>query len=200
MSGWQPGSRAAKRDAFVASLAKFDPFVWLIVTIEIIVFCVLLGGLTGCGESYGRDYHVTIDPAFTADRQEAILDALADWSSKVPVTFETTIGTCSGIHDHEICVHPWATEQTGANGDAVGDTQVRSGGLIGDVDGGECFVWTGFGNFRGAAEHEVGHAMGLLHTLGAADLMNATATATVADCADVDHWLYLRGISSGWCK
>jgi hypothetical protein len=179
--------------------------------------------LSGCAEiKPGDHYTIYLDPAFAPTEQSSIVEGLADWTTKVPVTFDVVIATCNGFSDGVICTHRATTsaELPGDNGDLLGATLTYRGlfGTRGDtggwsldpfpegaLDGGE--IWIDMSQVEDAISggypsaltqtfnHEVGHAMGLVHhydpivALMNPDIQTASPTVT---CDDVSQWYYVR--------
>jgi hypothetical protein len=157
--------------------------------------------LSGCaGRGYGTKYRVEASPAFSQDAMADLDAALADWSSKVPVTFDVRIGTgadCSA--SGQICVHPIVApdslEEHGAPADAAGFTDIRHG-----QDGGDVWIRAELA-CGGLFGHELGHAMGLVHEAESEMAPSLTDEPPGgADCRDILQWYSLRGRVAPNCE
>jgi hypothetical protein len=178
------------------------------------IFAALALGLQGC-TGYGNKYTVEIDPAFSAEEAEAVLDAVADWESHIPeLVLVLKLEYCSGVHDGLICVHPADQRGIISHGGSPGKIGVTDQMLgwndIGHIDGGDCYLdvegivnqdlvtrWhlrTPRGAIHQTAVHEMGHAMGLVHDLRFWTIMNAWFDLESAMVTDLDakQWRSLR--------
>src|SRR5271154_4301191 len=172
----------------------------------------LLGGsllalVAGCNTAPGDSYQVYIDPAFTTDQQQAILQACQEWEDNVPVHLQVSISECSGKHNRQICLHSNPSTsvdflgQTHVSEGVAGDTRGDTSGL-GGTDGGEIELYVNLitshqAQLSQVAEHEIAHAMGLSHHVGAF-LMNPEYGYPLS-CDDVQQWYYVRG-QRGFCS
>lgn len=149
---------------------------------------------------WATDYVVLIDPQFPAADTENLVSALQAWEDNVPVRFTTWIAVCDKAGAGQICIH---------NGVSL-DPTTRPGGPNTSLTG-----WTGWTQtsadvymyvstagtvtshpnvFWSTAEHELGHAQGLVHHPGNVVMnacVNCGETGIVAD--DANQWLTLRG-------
>jgi hypothetical protein len=179
-----------------------------------IILLLSIFGLS-CNLPPGHHYTVYMD-GFTTSQQQSILNAMDDWHSKIPIlTFDPVIGSCSGVHDREICIHPGTSAQIvslGGQASWGGATKVKFGpdargdttGYFG-TDGGESWLNIDLinklsttpaqyaQNLQTTAEHEIGHGMSLEHHMTYC-LMNPVLQngAPVATADDIIQWYYVR--------
>jgi hypothetical protein len=166
--------------------------------------------LHGCG-GIGDSYAVYVDPRFGVGEEAKIVAALDSWEAAVPVHFTVVIGSCSGIHEGEICTHAStrseiAAKQTQPDGTGLGLTlRETTWGHV--VDGGEVFIDVPTvedsyaDDFQRIVAHEIGHAMQLEHD-APGNLMSAIATndAPTPTCADDGEWYSVRGERAPACS
>jgi Matrixin len=184
---------------------------------NIILGVLLCVGGSACDTLPGTHYNVYIDPGFTPDQQQGVLQAMEQWTKVIPsLQLTPFLGNCSGIHTHEICIHP--SYQDADNGTELGVTFTKPGpgtkGTTGGggtgVDGGEIWLYIpsiqdDVSNhpqvFTQTATHELGHAMGLLHHTDVPCIMYPFINSTDAQGAyettypttdDVEQWYYVR--------
>ena len=135
-----------------------------------------------CNEPPSMDYTVYLD-GFTTDQQQSALNAVGDWTTEIPfLSLNVVIGSCSGIHNHEICMHQSSDPKMfcfggtcgwfGYTRTKVGDSSLGDTTGKGGRDGGE--VWINIPAveqdiptyplaLQTTIAHEMGHAMGLKH-------------------------------------
>ena len=147
--------------------------------------CAVLGNIKG------TQYSVYIDPKFSVDQQAAIVSAAQSWEAVTSARFTFQVGPCGGVHDGEICVLV-ASPGTLSPGQ-MGATVVET---FPSVDGGESALdatVTDESEFQQLAAHEIGHAMGLVHTArGTLMFWEAHGQAHTPTPADVAQWSSLR--------
>jgi hypothetical protein len=151
-----------------------------------------------CGRGApGDSYVVLVDPAFSPDEREMVIEAISSWEAAVPVHLSARIAECAGIHDGTICTHASTSDQIAAmhatDGVGLGVT------LRDSADGGEVFIDVATveaqykGDFQRIVAHEIGHAMHLDHG-PAGNLMAALVAddAPTPTCADAAAWYEAR--------
>jgi hypothetical protein len=170
-----------------------------------IVAVALALGCAGCaGEEHGDTFQIVIDPAFSAAQQAQIIAGAGDWLGKIPELSVSSIviAECFGGQvAGRICFHPIAALPIPAG--ICGYSHVSStfeGVTCHPGNGGDIYVWTGVPTFLLAAEHEMGHAMGLSHE-GTTNLMSAEYDGFTlgADCNDIAQWYTVRGMVVPLC-
>jgi hypothetical protein len=143
--------------------------------------------LSMCACSYGDRYGVSIDPAFSPAEQAAIIDAANEWRAAVGVELKTGVtASCSGL-DYEICVHRAASLTTNDQGDTrINVTMQRSDVYLLSAEP---------ARFKLSAVHELGHAIGLLHTQPWTVMWYALPSpiTSAITCADKQQYWALRG-------
>lgn len=179
---------------------------------RLFLWAVLLS-FTSCG-GRGDFYTVYVDPAFTPAQDEAIVAALESWEDAAPVSLQPVVGPCSGVHDGQVCIH--ASDHAGLmsrgapTDEAVGLDAYREHIDGTRIDGGEIYIDVPAfesvdggiaGYFQQTVAHEVGHAMGLMHT-GEGSLMAPLLQDGngVPTCTDVLQWYALRGEPNARCQ
>jgi hypothetical protein len=195
------------RSRSLSPATGFAPLSALAACLLLCLACLLC--LQGCG-GIGDSYAVYVDPRFGTDAQGTVLRALDAWEAAVPVHFTVLIGSCSGIHEGEICTHAStrseiASRQTQPDGTGLGLTlRETTWGHV--VDGGEVFIdlptveQDYADDFQRVVGHEIGHAMQLEHD-APGNLMSAIATedAPTPTCADAAEWYAVRGERAPAC-
>jgi predicted Zn-dependent protease len=152
--------------------------------------------LTGCQFKFGSHYQVKIDPNFSADQQDQVFHSIEKWQdvSSNSVTFNTVIASCNIANDkNEICVH--ASSQAQIN--SLSGTDNYSGYT--EAEGNNSDVYIPLDTLQPGAiflttiEHELGHALGLVHT-GKGTVMCASSTCAAPEvtCADIQQYDSLR--------
>lgn len=153
----------------------------------------------GAASAWAMAYQVRIDPAFDADQVEAIASAAASWEAVVPVALDVVVATCSegSAPAGVVCIRPTMeavlrAAHDGVNVGAWTYYQQNSADVLAatDMPGGALY-------FQQALAHELGHAMGLVHT-GPGTVMYAIHDADMASgptSADAAQWAALRDLS-----
>ncbi len=153
-----------------------------------------LSALSACesAPTLPLSYSVAIDPTFTSDEAESIVASLAEWRASVPeLNLDASIAACGDASPQRVCIAP-SFAAVDASDDVVGST------YAGASDSATVVLYVNrivaMGGDTPAlreqtAAHEVGHSLGLKHTV-AGELMAAFVTdqapaITPADVAAV---------------
>jgi len=160
------------------------------------------------------EYSVAIDSAVAEDDVGVILEAMNTWKAAIPVRFDVSVGTCDGA---DICLAygPQNFTETpilyvsGPNaGQPSGTFEVNYTGPLGECD------WTRFGwggriqidvtlqaagpgIFQNVIEHELGHAMGLVHHDGANVMSSAVTQSVPLSLDDMVQWMTVHEKGTG---
>jgi hypothetical protein len=145
----------------------------------------------GCSaQGLPTSYHVMIDPSVSPDVAQSVLDAVQDWRAHVELEISVVSGRCSLAEDGYGSVCVISDAGPSPLGSDVEATTLQNG------YGSAVQLWPDDWRTDIPARviaHELGHAMGLVHT-GPGTLMCASsdcAAVTITD-ADVAQWLALR--------
>lgn len=157
----------------------------------------LLGllALVGC---FGSDYQAHLDPGIAPMVQTAARAAAADWMANVPVTISFAPAACSAARAQGMmCIHPvatipfipWQPDAAGSFSAYTIDTDMWIAEPLLETRG-PAFA-------QRTIAHEMGHVMGLSHTIGHT-LMNPdnNVGAWTVTAVDVAQWQAVREIQS----
>lgn len=128
-----------------------------------------------------RHYHVQLSAAFTTEQATAIMSAVNVWETRSNsfVTFDGDTSSQSDIIVFELATQQALNREFGVG--AIGLTSYA--GQSSRID-----ILTGLdaSTFTQTVEHEVGHALGLQHTIaGTVMCANTGCAALSVTCADV---------------
>lgn len=158
----------------------------------------LLTLMLGCGRVQGNDYNVLVDPAFSSDEVQAVIDASDDWKGHIDgLRMWPVIASCKGVEDGTICIHlSNHAEVLKHNGteEAYAVTDPGDKGAEVWIDAHDIALYPTY--LKMIVEHEMGHAMGLVHDPHQDTLMHPhpeVASSTVT-CADMTQWYLVRGL------
>jgi hypothetical protein len=147
--------------------------------------------LVGCG--LPTQIQLNIDPSgFTPEQVEATFQASDSWAQKVGVNFTYTVGGCPGLTWNVVCVEAATSLPTDEGGltypPEAPDYRSRVQLLVGPAGAPPQ-------GFQLVAEHELGHAMGLVHDPNAATVMYhvvSSATPSEPTPEDIAQWKALH--------
>ena len=138
---------------------------------------------------YPTTYDLVIDPSFGSDESQAIIDAATAWESATGVDFHVSIADCIPLKSPGvICVR----DATSLQSDELGLTTWNKETGSADVELPATAI--GLSQWYPVALHELGHAMGLVHHVGAFvmnPVLQSDATSPTED--DIEQWVNLRG-------
>lgn len=171
----------------------------------LVLACLLIGTglllialvLTGCAETPAGSYLVKVDPSFTPTEQAAVFESVDQWRSATPaLSIAAELSTCDGAPDGRICVRPDHDAGPGLLGVTTREYWTTpSGGEKADTALYVERIARHPGMFVAAAAHELGHAMGLVHT-GPGTVMchDVGEMAMGVTDADAEQWKAVRGL------
>jgi hypothetical protein len=143
---------------------------------------VLASTCAACGAvAPSSHYSVTLSPQLSAADVETTYEAIEAWQFALDgkLSADVSIGSC-GDADHSICVEP---------GDASDVTGAEIGSTTRWAETDHAIVYLMPGSGVRTATHEVGHAMGLIHTGEGSVMCKDTGCASDAPTAiDVAQW------------
>jgi hypothetical protein len=121
--------------------------------------------LVGCNAAGDHGPTIAIDPAFSVEQQEAIVQSVDDWSVALGLPMQTLIGTCAGV---DSCVPVVRNDALAGNrlGDTLCDPAHPEHDRITLMGAGTVFSGTPDEvrveefDFRTIATHELGHLLG----------------------------------------
>jgi len=147
--------------------------------------CLITAFCGGFQENPTHHYHLQIDPSFSSDQTQAILDAATEWqqSSNSYVTFDGASAFTDVITFKPVSAQELTAEFGGGYIGVTGyDGQSAEIQLITTLDP---------LTFHQTALHEIGHAIGLVHTtpgnIMCANTMCATLEVTCGDLNQLTH-------------
>lgn len=162
--------------------------------------------LSGCQAQFADQYRVGIDPAFQDDYQSEILLAVEEWQTAIgpqQLTLTYTLASCdSSDGDRLICFHPGSDEWFAQN-DPSGHIGVTMGMQSASASSNiylKLSALNDVGLRHQTTLHEMGHALGLMHTTEYAPEIkgkhimdpNAGSASLFITCEDVKQYFSYR--------
>jgi hypothetical protein len=182
----------------------------LLIALPLLVGCSGYQGQVSIGENVGpvvfystlpNSYIVDIDPSFTDIDMFAITGAESDWEtiSGGVIHFDTVVTKCHEKVD-VICIEPspkivLSYSPTSTVGGLTSSDGYTNGYLIqipSSTDSGLSPI-----QMRGILSHEIGHGMGLLHTLSGIMYYTLDEGGSLkVDCDDFEQYSMIRGATT----
>jgi hypothetical protein len=156
-----------------------------------------------CSSVPSSDYTVMIDPAFTADQQQAVISAVDAWQTALSAAglpghltavIESGCSPCSNtIQIFPVTASFLQAETPGIVGLTTYDQAGSNESFIADsIDGWDSSAH----NFYWTTLHELGHGMKLVHASSGVMCKDATCSVPYVTCADLTQWGDLRGMTA----
>lgn len=168
----------------------------------------------GCECSFADTYTVDVDPAFTPEQTQDVLEALDEWETMTGVlhfNVVTRYRVCDDSCAHEITIHPSSLQgiiSLSGVADAVGYTSTRQRSDWRSAgDWANSWISTEMPAkipvaqhriaFQAATKHEIGHQLGLVHVYEGHALMRPAFygddQSRTVTCNDACQYAQVRG-------